>query len=166
MWSAGPRTFCTWSMWSLLLSQLALKPFFALKLVRLTCGKSRHFLQIFQEKQRETFVFFWPSTKPPWHHKNWYLYHGWSLHIHVPKSALYLLSRTWQTKKGSSGRIYNFQRSYPLVKVKRIWNFNSDFLSGFAGRWCNFPFFKKKKLTKMLCGAINNQTNKRWMSSE
>ena len=57
---------------TLLLSQLALKPIFALKLVRLTCGKSRHFLQIFQEKQRETFVFFWPSTKPPWHHKNWY----------------------------------------------------------------------------------------------
>ena len=28
------------------------------------------------------------------------------------------------------------------------------------------PFSRKKKLTKMLCGAINNQTNKRWMSSE
>ena len=32
--------------------------FFAFKLVRLSCDNSRHFLQIFQEKQRETLMFF------------------------------------------------------------------------------------------------------------
>ena len=153
---------------TLLLSQLALTLFLLWNLWGwLNCGKSRHFfVDIPREIERNISVLLTinKATMTP---QELVLYHRWwSLHIHVPQSALYLLSRTWQTKKGSSGKIYNFQQSYPLVQVKRIWNFNSDFLSGFAGRWCNFPFFKKKKLTKIICGAINNQTNKRWMSSE
>lgn len=45
-------------------------------------------------------------------------YHGWSLYIHVPQSALYLLSRTYQTKKRSSGIIYNFQWPNHLRRLR------------------------------------------------
>ena len=134
--------------------------FFALKLVRLTCSKSRNFfVDIPRETERNICVLLTinKATMTP---QELVLYHRWwSLHIHVPQSALYLLSRTWQTKKASSGKIYNFQQSYPLVQVKRIWNFNSDFLSGFAGRWCNFPFFKKEKTDKNVMWC-NKQPNK------
>lgn len=151
---------------TLLLSQLALHLFLLWNLWGwLVASLDIFFVDIPRETERNICVLLTinKATMTP---QELVLYHRWwSLHIHVPQSALYLLSRTWQTKKGSSGKIYNFQQSYPLVQVKRIWNFNSDFLSGFAGRWSNFPFFKKK-LTKMLCGAINNQTNMRWMSSE
>ena len=133
---------------TLLLSQLALHFFLLWNLWGWLVASLDISLQIFQEKQREKLMFFWPSTKPPQHHKNWYHLMGGAFTYMYPNLHCTSFLEPDKLRKGVLEEFTTFSNLIHLCKLRESETFNSDFLSGFAGTWCNFPFFKKEKTDK------------------
>lgn len=152
---------------TLLLSQLALTLFLLWNLWGWLVASLDIFLKIFQEKQRETFVFFWPSTKPPWHHKNWYYITGGGASTYMyPNLHCTSFLEPDKLRKGVLEKFTTFSNLIHLCRLRESETLILTFFQDLQVGDVISPFLRKEKLTKMLCGAINNQTNKRWMSSE
>lgn len=144
---------------TLLLSQLALRLFLLWNLWGwLVASLDIFFADIPREKQRETLVFFWPSTKPPWHHKNWHhIMSGASTYMYPNLHCTSFLEPN-KLRKGVLEEFTTFSDLIHLCRLRESRSLSLTFFQDLQVGDVISPFLRKKTDKNVVW--CNKQPNK------